>query len=426
MSENNNNDKVFLCKYVVGALVISLGDQKLELDPSNILNIDYLNDYDHNLRAILRVTLRIDAQRKIWLLQNKRSVTAKFELNKVGMDIDVETYVTALEPVWNCVFKVYFNDDDESIDLSALEKRVSLNDGSNDIFENENYFESQNTLDVYLFNQDLLDASNKIVNAVLTSDTLQQFAGYVLTKSKHPAVLMSKFENTRIYKELLVPALPSYKALIYLDQYYGFYKLGSVIYYDLDVLYILNANGKLTASRNNEWAETVLMVFSIDNSTPGNGMIRREGESKYYISLNDMNINPQKPSLSGNETVGSKAKLIVTDDLAVDVSTADQDFMEQRNTYIGYIKKDDNRYSADMIRARMEENECIIYVDANNLDISAFTPNKEYSFVFTETSKHEKYGKNRYRLVYAQHMIRRESTQYMTSSHKLVFKKCPN
>lgn len=61
-----------------------------------------------------------------------------------------------------------------------------------------------------------------------------------------------------------------------------------------------------------------------------------------------------------------------------------------------------------------------------NLDIEAFTPNKVFKLVFTETTKQEKYGKFNYRLAYAYHFIEKESTEYMVSSHRFVLKKCPS
>ena len=122
--------KTFLCKYQVENLILMLGEKYIQLDHSNIISIEYLNDYDSHLRAILKVSLRIDVRRKIWILKNKRDIVAKLELNKIGIDIDCEQPVTNPETVWNHEFSIYFNDVEESTDTKLMEERISKNEGS--------------------------------------------------------------------------------------------------------------------------------------------------------------------------------------------------------------------------------------------------------------------------------------------------------
>ena len=318
------NSKRYLCKYQVKNFILMMGDEKIETDATNILSIEYLTDYEFNLRSIIKVTIRVDIRKKLWILKNKRNIVCKFELNKVAMDIDTEMFISSSESVWNQNFSIFLNDEDEATDIHALEERINRTDISSftlNELEKENYFESQNVVPLFLFNQKMLNASNKIYNEVYTSNTVQQFIGRLLTETKHSNVLMSKCENNEIYKELLIPALPAYKAISYLDQYYGLYKKGALIFYDADTLYILNSDGsKVTAKRKGEWAETTFIVTGINNSRPGNGMIRKEGENINYISLSDMDINTQKFTITNNEYIGSEAKVVISDDTTINNS----------------------------------------------------------------------------------------------------------
>lgn len=420
------SSKLFLCKYTVDSFILINGTERIELDHSNILSIEYLNDYEFNVRAVLKVSLRVDVRRRIWILRNKRDINVKFELSKFGMDIESESGSTGSETVWNQEFKLYLSDDEEATDTSAMEARVDMNEGGAFAFNDtsaENYFETQNMIDVYLFDQRFLDASNAIFNNVFTEGLLQQCVGRILTETKHDRVLMSKFENDEVYKELLIPANPTYKTLIYLDQYYGFYKTGAIIYYDLDTVYILNSNGKVTAKKTGEWPFTTIYVTSLDDSSPGNGMFRMDGEQMFYCSVNEMNVNPQKFAEENNETHGTETTFVVTDDIVIDKSTANQSKVGNQNNNISYTKKDDNKFIANIARARKEENECSMYISGENLDITAFTPNKEYQMVFDETSKQNNYGNYKYRLAYAYHILKPSSEQYMDSSHRIVLKK---
>lgn len=425
MAEETNIIK-FLCKYQVKTLVFMKDDEKIEMDASNVLSIEYLADYDQNIRAILKLNLRMDVRKKMWILKNKRDIICKFELCKIPMDMDVEKFKGTPATVWNDEFGIYFNDQDESIDTSLLAQRLQLNDVEhpdiNDI-ETENYYESQNILEVFLFNQKLLNASMKTYNHILTKDTLQQLVARMLTETKHPKVLISKFENDEVYEELLVPALPLYKAIGYLDQYYGFYKKGAIIFYDVDVLYILNANGKMTAKRDDEWYRTTFLVTRIEGSTPGNGMVRREGEGIHYLSYPEQNVTPKRFSIINNAQLGSDTKLVITDDVDMDDLEADQSYIEQRNQTIIRQHKDDNKYSADQLNARMEEAETVLYLTGDNMDINAFCPNHEFNCVFDDQTKQDKYGVPKYRLAYCYHYIKLESEGFMSASHQVILKK---
>jgi len=422
------NTKRYLCKYKLPTMVLMMKDEKIELDATNILSVEYLCDYEFNIRAILKVVLRLDIRKRLWILKNKRDIVCKFELNKIGMDVDTEMFNTSPELVWNCEFSIYLNDDDESVDVQAMEARLEQNQSEdfqlNDL-ESENYYESQNIVPLYLFNRELLDASNKVYNEVYTENTIQQFIGRLLTATKHKKVLMSKAENDEVYKELIMPAHPAYKALIYMDQYYGIYKKGATIFYDIDTLYILNSAGdKVTAKREGEWVETTFVVTSIENTVPGNGMIRKEGEKVNYVALSDADISTQKFTETNNEHIGSEAKVVITDDTAINIEDADQSYINQRNETIVYNTKSDNKYNADIMKARMEENEVIFYINGENWDISAFSPNKIFQLVFDETLKQEKYGKFKYRIAYAYHFFLIESEGYMSPSSRIALKKC--
>ena len=422
---DQEKDLVWICKYQVSTLIFMMNDEKIEMDSTNILSIEKLDDYEYNLRSLIKLSLRVDIRQKIWILKNRKDIIVKFTLDKIGMDRESEEFNTNPEEVWNTEFSVYLNDQDEALDTKSLEESIDSNSETdiNDL-EDQDYFESNNSFDIYLFNPKLMNASNKTFNKVFTEGSLQNFVGELLTETKHEKVIMSPFENDEIYKEILIPSNPAYKGLIYLDQYYGFYKYGAMIYYDVDKLYIINPNGKLTAKEKDEWYETVFLISSRNMSTPGNGMVRKPNEEINYINIPEDNIQPQQPSISKNVEYGSAAKIVVTDDIVIETAEADQSYMNQRNEFLQYGRKENNKYTINIIQARMEENECIIYINGDNFDISAFALNKTYKLIFEETSKQERYGKNKYRIAYAYHYIKAEADAYMSSSHQIVLKKC--
>jgi hypothetical protein len=424
-SFSSQNDKKYLCKYQVKTFIIMNGGETIDIGATNILSIEYLNDYEFNIMPLLKVSLQIDIRKKMWILKNKQNVRVKFELDKIGMEVEGEKFNTSPENIWNDEFSIYLNDNDESFDVTSMENRVNLSEGKENQggkIDQENYFETQNIMDIFLMHPDAMSASRYVINKVYTEGTLQNIVAHMLTESRHKKVLMSKSENDESYREIIIPPLPLYKALIYLDQYFGIYKKGAIIYYDVNTLYILNSAGTDLPYRENEWKETTFLVAEINKATPGNGMVLREGEQISYPSVSEMDANSQNFAIAKNAELGSSAKIVVTDTTDVEIHNADQSYLNERNENITFIK-DKNKFTGDVMKARMEENECIFYFNGENLDISAFTPNKIYHTIFEETSKQQSYGGNTYRIAYAYHYLKPESNEYMTSSHRLILKK---
>lgn len=423
---DEKKDQIFLCRYVCENLVFSYGGEKIEMDPSNILTIEKLDYYENNIRTILKLRLRMDIRRKFWIMKHKREIVVKFELVKLGQTREVEEMITGPDKCWNLDFSLRLNDDDEATDISALFGSMEKNEGDDfkeEELEKEDYFASQNLVDVFLFDDKLLKSSVKKYNEVLTSSTIQNAIGRILTKTGHKKVLMSKIENTEVYQELLIPYHEAYKCIAYLDQYYGLYKKGAQIYYDIDKLYIINPNGKVTAREEDEWVDTVFLITKRDESMPGNAMVRKPGEKIFYINIMEENINIKVPASLKNEQLGAAARVVIADGTSSELEQSNAEYVNSANEMIKYIREADNKYTASMLKARMEENNCMVYINGENFDMNAFALNKSYKLVFDDEAKQKKYGKLKFRIAYAYHMIRLETEGYMVSSHRIVLKK---
>jgi hypothetical protein len=420
-----DDTKVFQVKYNIKHFIVMLGDERIEMRPANILTLEYICDYESAIFAILKAVLRVDVKKKIYMLKHKREIRIKIEIEKVGMDIEVENPETNPEALINQTFAAYFNDDDENSDGDNMDDRRELTDvGSPTETEDlnyENYYESQNTLEIFLFSPDLLKASRVNFNQVYTSGTLQNVIGNMLTKSQHKQVLMSKLENYETYKELLLPSFPVFKNLLYLDQYFGLYKTGGLIFYDIDTLYILNTNGKVTAKRDDEWTETTFLIPTIEKGIPGCAMIRQPDEKIFYPTVTEKDINHQRTSIMRNVSVGSKTKIVLTDGTEITNLKADQQFIDSQTETVTYVKKE-NIFTESVLKARMEENDGQVFINGVNLDIGAFTPNKTFRMIYDDPIKNKKYS-GEYRLAYAYHIIKIESEEFSSSSHHIILKR---
>ena len=413
-------DKIYQCVYKIGTLIFAVGSETIQCNHSNVLSIEVLNNYEYNLRSLIKVQLRLDIRQKMWIINNKSKMLCKFELIKYGLDTENENEVRGDQTVWNEIFSVHLNDDDAAIDMEALEDALEMSGDStfliNDI-KDQNYYQAQEVMDLYLYNADLLRASKNNINRIYHTGNVASFVGNILTQTAHKKVLMSPIENPLPYEEVLIPSNPGYKALVYVDQYYGLYKRGASIFYGVDALYIINPNGKPTAWRINENPITCIFVTATTGSTPGNGMIDKKGLNAFCVSVPEVNTSMSKPLESKQDEYGSNIKIISTDDIIVNMLNNDP------NAYITYQRISDNLFAQSIIQARLEENKSIAYINGNGFDINAFDLNKAFTIIFESTSKQIKYGKNRYRIAYAHHYLVNQGQQYMKSNHHIVLKK---
>lgn len=421
---DKSKDTLYNCMYRLGMFVLYKESEKIIMDQSNILSIEKMDNFEYNIRSIIKVKVQLDIRQKAWIIKNKSSINCKFELDKFGFDQELEEEIVGEQTVWNTEFAVFLNDDDANMDVTSIEQSLQINEGDefniNNI-EDRGYYTDQEVIDLYLYNRDLINASRKNINKVFSSVLIQDAVSSILSESGHKNVLMSPVENNNVQSELLIPSYPSYKAIVYLDQYYGLYKRGASIFYDVDTLYIINPNGKATALRDNEWPETQFLITSRMDSLPGNGMVRKQNQNVFYLNVPEEGISPQNLSEAKSAKYGSTIQLITMDDVKVETTKVNES--NNGNVYRAYQNSTDNIYASDIIKSRMEENEAIMYITGNNYDINAFTLNKVYRLTFENTDKQLKFGKNVYRIAFANHRLVQQG-DYMKSLHQIALKKC--
>ena len=421
---DEKEDSRFLCRYQA-TIVFMCGETTITMLPENIISIEKEDNFDLSFRSTIRVKLHIDTRKKLWMMKNAKDLKCKFELSYVRQDTDGLDSLKGGTTIWNSMFSVYFTETGINEDEVSMEQTMGLNEDNKNPtrdLENESFWE-RTIFDVYLYETKSLQCSKKVVNRVFQSSNLQNIIAELATEVGQNNIYMTRLDNQQTYSNFCVRAFPFSQALAYLDSTYGFYSCGSQIYYDVDKLYILKANGKNTAKEANEWVDTVFLVTSRNLAVPGNGMIKKPEEKVYYINITEENIIPEDPSITTATSEGSSMQVISADlGSSATVSGGTETIGTVRTTK--FIRGKENRYYASTVQARMEENTNVQKISMENVDLRAFGLNKTFKIVFEEPEKQKKYGNDRYRISYASHLLRAESTQYMICTSNIALKKC--
>ena len=429
----SDNDELIIYKYVPKVLYLLYEDKKVELNFSNILSIQYINNYDNNLMNVLKLTLKMDYRKKLWLIKHRKKIKVKFEFAKMKFSPDLSSDEEYEEEFINDEFVPLFTENDNSIDSDLFVKVIDEAGDSDEVEDilRDNLLVSEHTIEIYLLKEELMYSARYPVNRVFTKDSLQNMVAELLTETNHQRVIMDKFDNEEEYYELLVPCLPLYKALMYLDQYFGFYKTGAVIFYDIDTLYILNSKMEDPACEDDDETSVNILVDTENYVTPGRGMIRKQNDDKYYMSMSEKELNIMKHSRVKENDTGSDISLIVYNKELDDEDRSKEFNFKAELEYLGeermkkYINIDhQNKYADTLIKAKLEENESIIYINADNTDVEAYKPNRVFKLIHAEESKEKIYKQARYRISSIEHYFKPEGDGMMSCSHKLVLKKC--
>lgn len=154
---------------------------------------------------------------------------------------------------------------------------------------------------------------NNVVNEILSSANLTDVMTYVLNKARLSYVLMSPPNNRKSYSEFRITPLKAINQILRLCNDYAFYTTGAVIFFDLDMGYILDKTPTCTAWRPNEYKTTHLMTLPArtQSATVTGGCYTNSAEKYNMINiapdvqlLNQAMINKMKSFVVVDEKTG--------------------------------------------------------------------------------------------------------------------------
>ncbi|WP_171567710.1 hypothetical protein, partial [Brevibacillus sp. MCWH] len=193
-------------------------------------------DYENDYFPVIRLDLSLTTELYHEIIENKLDV--KFRLRFQKLVVDENDKVLFKKDVFNSIFTAFI--DESTPFLSKKEYEEAKKTTVLDEKGQHNAALSGNDVTFYLFNESDLLNSKKIISTVISSANMTQTLAYLLSSSGINKVLMVPLDNSSSYSQIIIPPLTTLGNLIYLDNQYGFYKTGSLIFFDTDCLYILD------------------------------------------------------------------------------------------------------------------------------------------------------------------------------------------
>ena len=409
-----NTDKVKRYRYSLDEFKIVNGSKVITLEPMNIGDISITHDYENNMFPLFKVNLLLDGYTMDYIIKNKNDIKFKVNIRKFLYSDDGKR-CSMFTNVINDVFSIFLDTGESGFDKEEYTRRRKLDKEKGTVSNSLN--ELTNMLELYLFKDSYVNNSSTQINAILSSADVTTAITYILNKANIKNVLMSPAENKTVYKEFIIPAYSVSKNLSYIDQYYGLYSKGSIIYFGFDKLYILNCKSGCTAYQKDEYKETVFLIPKKNGSDNKQSYsLEKKGENKYYIHLNADTVSVHNTTIASNIIKGVNATVIDAENSSV-VTTESNSIIKGTLTFTNNILNDTlNKYVGTIYSSRQYESSKSISISTTNCDINAFEPNKDVSFIFEDSTKNSIY-KGHYRIANCTiHFVKDGSNYTMTTT----------
>lgn len=354
-----------LYKYRIREIYFIRGKEVLQLNWTNVKSLVIHKDYDGYIRPQYILTLQLDNKTNIWISRHQNDFQVFLDIQKVLTD-DMGDQVGPTVQFMKGLF-IAVNPTTSSISIDRIQNAdgtILNTEDTNDLAE----MMVGNPVTIGLIQRDMYNKSMTAANAIAKKTNLQDLVLSMLTKAGFKKVLMCPFQNYKIYEDIIVPPLPLFKAIQYLDLKYGFYKAGAVIFYDYDTVYFIDTSMKHLVWRNGDSPYCTLNIFESTKNII-NGHVTGTSARELFVANSSTNI------VFGEEihtAIGSTTTV-------VDVNSGDKSPVTYASANMNYLESSAVVYGSDQVAEyvaqRQMEDKVRLDIAGYHYDIDAFNPN---------------------------------------------------
>ena len=386
--------------YKCTMFIIDYGNGSTEqVDPNLVYAIGIEKDYDADYFPITYFNVALTPLQWNGVLENKTKARFRIRIDRFIMDQEGTPPTGRGTPIINGSFAMYTQDNEKKLDLTLYNqtKEVTGETGTsmNDVGV---------TRDLYVFIESAVNASRVTCNAVLLSAPVHDMMTYLLNKCGVPNVLMSPNMNGLAKDQTILPPLTFIRMFEYLEEKYGLYPHGALLFFDYNTTYLIDKSSECTAWRENEYKTTLITVFKSEKSDQFiNGSWKDHAKKINIIHITRTNVFMRTNSIINNEVEASTYKLVNAKSGKVSSVNAST---QHRGGNTEKIVTDNmsNSYLAGTMANRQRGESESLEVAFTDIDITMLEPNKSFVFKFEDTDIDQARG-GKYRISFSKFSI---------------------
>lgn len=278
-------------------------------------------------------------------------------------------------------------------------------------------FDNDHEVILMLYRADHIFNTDQVINKVLQNVTMADCIAYYFKQMGLGNLLMSPPQNTRLYKQIILPPVPVIGGMMRMCATYGIHKLGTLIFFDYDRCYFIDRKVGATAWSNNEIYTVYLTSFP---QTVGDDGIMKSGfyvnQKEKYCVINVLGdqISITNESMYGDTLLGSNVVLIdstqgTTESIHANVKV-NQMSPSARGAINSVLVMDSGVSQLPAYKADLEYSKKCMSLVMHETSITALCPNRDY--ILTTDNDKYKDSTGHYKLMKHGTVFTKESEYY--------------
>ena len=379
-------------RFTVETFRLMFSDGKtFDITPNTVSRVQVEKDFRSSFFPIIRVDFSTDVITYFRMIKDKEKLNVQFRMDYYPYTADEERD-KKIRTWFNEKFAVFMEDDLPKLQAAthALHKEETGTVGSD---KDKDSSASKNmSVSVYLFMEKHLNWAYSSYSNVVSAANMTDIVGKLLEGVGTP-ILMTPLDNNKVYKEVMLPAITRISSIKYLESVFGFYKHGSVIFFDLTDAYFLSKETACTAWKAGENKRIVFNVRESDDGdrfTDGSKLVSKE--DTVYINVNPSKISAEAPSIFNNFLLGNKVDSLDTTKSSPITSYTGKT-KQRGNAFTKTLhNKFSNPYAAQERAHDLEKQNRVITFYLSMANHHWFVPNKEFVMNFEDQIVQKEYG----------------------------------
>ena len=411
MPDEKEELKVNMYRYILSDFDILFPNKTVKVEPRFISSISIKKRFDENVFPIFKVSVNLKTRVYYELIKRKDEVKFRVRLQKFYRNLYEEDSIKKDEI--NDVFISFIEEDTPFFDEKLFDKKVEV-EGEENTPEN-----MSNNIDLFLFKENDINATSKVLNTVLTSANMTSAVSYVLSEAGFKKMLISPFHNSAFYKELVIIPATALGIIKHLENQYGLYNSKAILFMDIDRGYLINKSKNCIVYEKAEIKETHITIKEPSDDKNYSSSCKEDlVDKKYYINLCDRQISIKNLSISNDPIEGNNSIFV---NRTGGSKVRPGSFQRGSGTYKVRMNITDNKYLEKVEEYEQSENNVVLTINIEDFDIKAFRPNKQFTFKFENPKISSNYSGN-YRLIGIDIFLNKQGEEFFISG-KAVFKK---
>ena len=388
-------------KYRIKTLELIIGNTyKYTVSNKLILSMTIVEDYDQWCFPYFELAFSVPTDTYRLMQKHATDIKATMNIQKAKFKDAISTEVDTSQAFKNCInntFYVYFND--TTPELSETEQKI--------VESSNNNYGTLAVAKVLLYPYDYYNKYDLIVNDSLQNTTLADAITLCLNRCGVTNVLMSPPTNCRRYSQFIITPISLVNQLDRICNSYGIHATGTMIFFGLQKLYILDKAAKCTTYETNEFTVTYIIA---NGKTMGSNQTGGcyEHLTKKYNLVNATYIDIKDNEQTSLKTVGSNV-------VAVGSSGTVTKSNNGASSTTNVVVYEEGEATLNALNLSISENANIITVNFTNVDIDMLSPNKQFILTLEGTTEKSKYN-GKYRITKVIHLFEKDGDIFTVTS----------